>query len=434
MELATPRRPTSPTSASRLAAPRITAGTAGPGWPGLARARELLNRFSLVADALLVLVLVAVLGTPRSGTINGTLLTADQRAVAIALSTLLCLALIWRRRFPLIVFGFMCVVAIVQWLAGYVLVADAALLVGLYTVAARRSRWQSLIAAAALELGIAGVVIRWTPAPGALPLFIFLTGMAVAAYVLGVNIQTRRAYLVSLEDRARRAEHERDQQSQLAAASERTRIAREMHDIVAHNLSVMIALADGAAYAARTGSPNAERAARQVSDTGRQALTEMQRLLGVLRADEPAAQRAPQPGIEALDELVNQVRAAGLITSLTITGAPFALPATVALAVYRVTQEALTNVLKHAKSPSEAKVVLAYAEPVVTLTVTDDGASGAHRAEHGGHGLTGMAERVAMFDARIDAGPKNGDGWRVHTSINTSPPAPTSAGRVEDAG
>jgi signal transduction histidine kinase len=252
-----------------------------------------------------------------------------------------------------------------------------------------------------------------------LALFIFLTGMAVAAYVLGVNIQTRRAYLASLEDRAQRAEHERDQQSQIAAANERTRIAREMHDIVAHNLSVMIALADGAAYAARTGSPKAERAARQVSDTGRQALAEMQRLLGVLRANEPAAQRAPQPGVEAMDDLVNQVRAAGLATTLTITGAPFPLQATVALALYRVTQEALTNVLKHANSPSEAKVVLGYDEPVVTLTITDDGAAGPTASGRGGHGLTGMAERVAMFDARIDAGPMPGGGWRVHTSITT---------------
>jgi signal transduction histidine kinase len=403
------------------------AGPGGAGWPGLTRVRDLVNRFPLLADAAFVIVMLVALGTPRGGTLNDAVLGSQHQAVELVLSALLCAALIWRRRFPLIVFGFMCVVASVQWLAGYVLVADAALLVALYTVAAHRSRRQSLIAAAVLELGIGGVVVRWTPAPGTLPLFIFLTGMALAAYVLGVNIQTRRAYLASLEDRARRAEHERDQQSQIAAATERTRIAREMHDIVAHNLSVMIALADGAAYAARTGSPDAERAARQVSDTGRQALTEMQRLLGVLRGSEPAASRAPQPGVEALDDLVNQVRAAGLATTLTITGAPFPLPATVALAVYRVTQEALTNVLKHANSPSDAKVVLAYAEPVVTLTITDDGKAGRERVGHAGHGLTGMAERVAMFGARIDAGPVPDAGWRVHTSISVDPrPAPTT--------
>jgi signal transduction histidine kinase len=381
------------------------------------------NRFPLVADWTLVIVMLIVVGTPRGGTLGGAVLVAEHETVGLVLSAVLCAALIWRRRFPLLVFGFMCVVASAQWLGGYVLVADAALLVGLYTVAAQRPRRQSLIAAGVLELGIGAVVIRWAPAPGALPLFIFLTGMAVAAYVLGVNIQTRRAYLASLEDRAQRAEHERDQQSQIAAANERTRIAREMHDIVAHNLSVMIALADGAAYAARTGSPDAERAARQVSDTGRQALTEMQRLLGVLRDSEPAVSRAPQPGVDALDDLVNQVRTAGLATTLTITGAPFPLPATVALAVYRVTQEALTNVLKHATSPSEANVTLAYAEPVVTLTITDDGTTNAGQPERGGHGLTGMAERVAMFGARIDAGPKPTGGWQVRTSIDTNSPA-----------
>jgi signal transduction histidine kinase len=380
----------------------------------------LVNRFPLVADWTLVIVLLIVVGTPRGGTLRGAVLAAEHETVGLVLSAVLCAALVWRRRFPLIVFGFLCVVASAQWLAGYVLVADATLLVALYTVAALRPRRQSLIAAGVLELGIGAVVIRWAPAPGALPLFIFLTGMAVAAYVLGVNIQTRRAYLASLEDRARRAE-------QIAAANERTRIAREMHDIVAHNLSVMIALADGAAYAARTGSPDAERAARQVSDTGRQALTEMQRLLGVLRGSEPAASRAPQPGVDALDDLVNQVRAAGLATTLTFTGAPFPLPATVALAVYRVTQEALTNVLKHAASPSEATVSLAYAEPVVTLTITDDGAPGTGRSA-GGHGLTGMAERVAMFGALIDAGPRPAGGWQVRTSINTRSPASRGEG------
>jgi signal transduction histidine kinase len=130
---------------------------------------------------------------------------------------------------------------------------------------------------------------------------------------------------------------------------------------------------------------------------------------------------------------VNQVRSAGLATTLTITGAPFALPATVALAVYRVTQEALTNVLKHANSPSEAKVTLAYAKPAVTLTVTDDGAPGNPRSGPGGHGLTGMAERVAMFGARIDAGPLPGGGWRVHTQLSAATPA-VSVSATEEAG
>jgi signal transduction histidine kinase len=400
------------------------ADPAGFGWPILVRARELVHRFPAISEALFVVLVFALLGTPRTG--SGHALTNERDLAGLVLSALLCGALIWRRRFPLIVFGFMCGVAAVQWLSGYTPVADATLLVALYTVAAHRPRRQSLIAAAVLEAGIGAVVVGWTPAAGTLTLFIFLTGMATAAYVLGVNIRTRRAYLASLEDRARRAERERDQQSQIAAATERTRIAREMHDIVAHNLSVMIALADGAAYAARTGSPDADRAARQVSDTGRAALSEMQRLLGVLRGAEQAASRTPQPGVDALDDLVNQVRKAGLATTLTITGAPFALPATVGLAVYRVTQEALTNVLKHANSPSEARVTLAYAEPLVTLTITDDGAPGQARPGPGGHGLTGMAERVAMFGARIDARALPTGGWRVHTRLNAANPAPTA--------
>ncbi|HEX3786009.1 MAG TPA: sensor histidine kinase [Pseudonocardiaceae bacterium] len=412
------------------------AGQAAAGWPGIAWLRDRLNRHPMLADACFALLLMGLLGSRGSGNFRGAELVGQHDAVGLTLGLVLCAALIWRRRYPLTVFCFMCVVAATQWSIGLVLVADAALLVGLYTIAAHCPRRPALVAGGVLEAGILGAVIRWTPPPGMLTSFIFLSGMALAAFVLGVNIQTRRAYLASLEDRTLRAERERDQQSQIAAASERTRIAREMHDIVAHNLSVMIALADGAAFAARTGSPDAERAARQVSDTGRGALTEMQRLLGVLRGAEPTTLRAPQPGVEQLDDLVNQVRSAGLPTSLTISGAPFPLSATVALAIYRVTQEALTNVLKHATAPTEATVRLRYDDPVIELSITDNGSGGAKGGRTvGGHGLTGMRERVALFDGTLDVGPTPAGGWRVHAWIGGSgqPEQHSSEARIDDA-
>jgi signal transduction histidine kinase len=309
-----------------------------------------------------------------------------------------------RRRYPLPVFGFMCGVAAVQWWSGVLLVADAALLVALYTVAATCDRRAALSAAGVLEAGALLASLKWAPAVGWLPSFVFLSGMVVAAFVIGVYVGTRRAFTASLEDRTRRAE--------------RARIAREMHDIVAHNLSVMIALADGAAFAARTGSPEAEGAARQVSETGRQALAEMHRLLGVLREPEPEGSRAPQPGIEQLDDLVGQVRSAGLATSLTVSGRPFPLPGTAQLAVYRLVQEALTNVLKHADSPTSAHVRLRYSKPALDLDISDDGRPKSHQSD-GGHGLTGMRERAAMFGGEVQAGPRPGGGWRVAVRLDT---------------
>jgi signal transduction histidine kinase len=396
-------------------------GQAAAGWPGVAGLWEWLNRHPLIADACFAILLTGLLGVRGGGDVRDGVVVTHRDVLGLILGVVLCVALAWRRRYPLCIFAFMCALAATQWSIGLVLPADAALLVGLYTVAAHCPRRSALIAAGVLEAGVLAVVIHWTPAPGPLTSFIFLSGMATAAFVLGVNIQTRRDYLASLEDRALRAEHERDQQSQIAAAGERTRIAREMHDIVAHNLSVMIALADGAAFAARTGSPDAERAARQVSDTGRGALTEMQRLLGVLRGADSTALRAPQPGVEQLDDLVDQVRSAGLPTSLIISGAPFPLSATVALAIYRVTQEALTNVLKHASAPTEATVELRYDRPVVELSIRDDGTGNAtHPGAVSGHGLTGMRERVALFGARLDAGPAPTGGWRVHVRISGS--------------
>jgi signal transduction histidine kinase len=393
--------------------PRAAAPAAAHAWPGLAWLRERTGRHPLTADAGLAALLLLV-ATFRRGEL------ADHRALSVVLGVLLIAPLVWRRRHPFAVFGVVCVVAATQWLLGRVLVADLALLVALYTVAAHCDRRKALSAAAVIEVGVLLAVIRWAPPQGVLTGFVFLSGMATAAFVLGVNIRTRRAYLESLEDRALRAEHERDQQAQLAAASERARIAREMHDVVAHNLSVMIALADGAAFAARSNSAETEAAARHVAQTGRQALTEMHRLLGVLRNGEDSP-RAPQPGIDQIDDLVAQVRTAGLPTSFTMTGRPFPLPSTAQLAVYRLIQEALTNVLKHADSPTEAKVTLHYDDPVVTLGVIDDGRgdSARHNPGSGGHGLSGMRERAAVFNGSVEAGPRQTRGWQVRATLDS---------------
>jgi signal transduction histidine kinase len=341
------------------------------------------------------------------------------------------------------VFAWLYLVALAQWWFGRWVLIDVALLVALYAVVAGRDRRQALVAAGLVEIGAVLAALRWFgDYQNVLGAVIFLSGLVTAAFVLGVNTHTRRAYLASLEDRALRAEREQDQRSQLATATERARIAREMHDIVAHNLSVMIALADGVAFATETDPQAAKGAAEQVSSTGRQALGEMQRLVSMLRGTDRPVPRAPQPGLDQIDELLTQVRAAGLPTTLTVSGTPFPVPPSAQLAVYRVVQESLTNILKHANNPNRAQVTMSYAEPTIIIYVLDDGrteparapGNAGHRATGGtgqgpidragqgpidraGHGLTGMRERAMVFGGHVDAGPGRHGGWQVRAIL-----------------
>jgi signal transduction histidine kinase len=195
-----------------------------------------------------------------------------------------------------------------------------------------------------------------------------------------------------------------------------------MHDIVSHNLSVMVALADGAVFAQSSTPDKAAAAMRQISGTGRQALTDMRRILGVLRADEPDALRHPMPGIAALDALLDQVRATGLPTRLHLDGNPACVPAAAQLTVYRLVQEALTNTLKHTPGGTRAQVRVRCRAEAVSVEVTDDGhgrAASAPGPPHGyGHGIPGMRERVAAYGGTLDAGPLPGGGWRVAARLD----------------
>ncbi|MFJ8002625.1 sensor histidine kinase [Streptomyces sp. NPDC096310] len=252
--------------------------------------------------------------------------------------------------------------------------------------------------------------------------------------LLGLAVRSRQEYTASLVERARRLEIERDQQARLAAAAERARIAREMHDIIGHNLSVITGLADGGSYAAEKNPRRAVEALEAIGTTSRQALTELRRLLDVLRENSDgetveAAELAPQPALADLHHLVDGVRAAGLPVRMTVRGHADPLPAGQQLTVYRVVQEALTNTLKHADptdragEPTRADVDVSYARDGVTATVTDSGAPGpAHRGEPAtvtGRGLTGMRERAALYDGTLEAGPlpHPADGWRVRLHL-----------------
>ncbi|MBG0828010.1 sensor histidine kinase [Planomonospora sp. ID67723] len=336
----------------------------------------------------------------------------------LILHAALAAPLVWRRRAPLTVFFAVAAAAFAQWLADVESLTDVALLVALYTVASRSTWRRTLAAACVLEGGILLAAARWsTPEGGFLRPVVFLTAVAVAVAVTGTNIRIRRAHLGALEDRAVRLERERDQRARLAVAGERARIAREMHDIVTHNLSVMVALADGAVFAQHRSPDRATAAVRQIADTGRQAITDMRRALGVLRADEPDELRHPMPGMGQLEPLAGRMRAAGLPTSLEIEGEPAAVPAAAQLTVYRLVQEALTNTLKHAPSGTRAEVRVRCSGDAVTVEVTDDG--GARRADpSSGHGILGMRERAAAYGGTLEAGPLPGRGWRVRATLD----------------
>jgi len=337
---------------------------------------------------------------------------------AVLVQVALTLPLVVRRVWPSAVFGFIFGVSAVAGLLNVHLVVSFALVVALYTVAAYEPRRRALAAAGLLEGGViaAGIslagIVWWH-------LAILGTGMVAAALGLGLYTATRRAYLKELHDRAERLERERDQQQELAANAERARITREMHDIVAHNLAVMIALSDGAAAASAGSSPQAAKAMRTVSATGRQALADTRRLLSGPGEDAGQdGERQPLPDLSGLDALVARVRAAGLPVSYELQGAPAPLSAGVQLTVYRLVQEALTNTLKHAGAGASAVVRLWYLPGEVRLLVEDDGAGArAPQPDTGGRGLAGMRQRVQTFGGEVQAGPRSPAGWRVSARL-----------------
>ena len=389
----------------------------GPQTPAMLGGFPRTPRAGQLADAGLVVLIFLVglpsaIGRPQGNAWLGLLLGAG-----------LAVPLLWRRRFPLPVFLVISAVAFLQWSSDRPLFADVALLVAFYTIAARDSLRRSVLAACVLEVGCLLAAASWAPHGPWLVLFVLLSGMAAAAFFVGTTMRARRAHLAELEDRAQRLELERDQQARLAVAGERARIAREMHDIVAHNLSVMIALADGASLTIREDAERAAVAIGQVSATGRQALSQMRRLLGVLRDDDDdsATAMAPQPGLGDLEHLLAQVRLVGLRGELVTEGQPPAqLAPGLQLTVYRLVQEALTNVLKHAVGATVAVVRLTFRHDRLEVEVTDDGTGSASRSS-GGHGITGMRERAAVYGGVVEAGPSARTGWRVRSGFDLTP-------------
>jgi signal transduction histidine kinase len=287
-----------------------------------------------------------------------------------------------------------------------VLVADLAALVALYYLVVHGPRRFARIGLGVALLG--GAVMSWRASfPGVLDGFVLGTAVVTAEVLLAALLADRR---VSRGARLAALEVERDRQAEIGAVQERARIARELHDVVAHSLAVMVAQADGGRYAAREDRDAASRALAQIAETGRDALAQMGRLLGVLRAGEEGAD---------LPRLVGRLAGAGLPVELKVEGRPRELSREVQLCVHRVAQEALTNVLKHADSPRRVEVVLRYLSSEVALSVRDDGRAIA-AGDGRGHGLAGMRERVALHGGTLHAGARAGGGYEVRARL----PAP----------
>ncbi|MFE0461058.1 sensor histidine kinase [Kitasatospora sp. NPDC058965] len=307
-------------------------------------------------------------------------------------------------------------------------------LVFAYTGAAFGSTWASRVALVGSLLAGPVTIARFegygggdTPGGHSLAQRLFVAGLMSTPFILcwawGRLTRVRRAYLTELEDRAARLERERDAQAKVAVAAERARIARELHDVVAHNVSVMIVQADGAAYVMDSSPAQAKEALGTIAATGRQALVEMRRLLGVLRSADAAEEYVPQPSVEELPELLEQVRTAGLPVEFSTSGTPRELPRGVELTVYRIVQEALTNVRKHGGPNVSARVAVDFGDRDLNVLIEDDGRGSTDEqltrggADGMGHGLIGMRERIGMVSGSLDAGPRPGGGFRIRAVL-----------------
>ncbi|TFV64890.1 UNVERIFIED_ORG: sensor histidine kinase [Bacillus sp. AZ43] len=341
---------------------------------------------------------------------------------AFVVGLLLTVPLAWRRTAPVPAAAVVVGAGLLELaVVGEFLPANVAALVMVFSLAAYAPRWASRAGLAAGLVGAVLAALRYY-SPGASDGLIPAAGAigvsVVAAWALGDLRRARLQRLAALEERAQLLELERDQEMRLAATAERARIARELHDVVAHSLSVVIAQADGGRYAGKTDPEAATGALEAIAATGRQALTDMRSLLGVLR-EGGGEEYAPQPDVAAIPALVEDVRASGLDVDLIVEGDPRPMPAGPQLAAYRIVQESLTNVLKHAGPAGRAWVRLQWRPESLELSVLDDGrgASAIADPDGKGQGVRGMHERATLHGGRLEAGPRPGGGFGVHAAL-----------------
>ena len=428
--------PGGPTAPGGEVRPELRSELSLPTPPGVARRFWARHPWLTDIGVVLVYLLPLLLATGSPPADRSVAELVNQGVVVLVVSV----ALVFRRHAPLLVLVISAAGLFVSYPA-YSPFDTVALLIALYAAAVYRSAGSAWIGFGASALaGFLAAAVR----PGDLGDAWIAIGSQyavtmLAATLVGVNVGNRKRYVAALLELAAQLAEERDRQARLARIAERARIAREMHDIIAHSLSVMVALADGSNAVAVADPAGAQTAMREVAATGRASLGEMRRLLGVLTEPESGAATAstatdvppaiatplrPQPGTEQLADLVESFRVAGLPTRLEREGPSPANPG-LQLAIYRIVQESLTNVLRYAAGSTLVTVRLRMNDDRVEIVVADNSAAPSAPASQGsGLGLIGLQERVALYGGTLEAGPRDGDGWQVRATMTIEPGEP----------
>jgi signal transduction histidine kinase len=362
---------------------------------------------ALLATAFLVLVLVGHFTASGDAGVD----YRDPDAFSVVLSLAAAVPYYFRRHAPLAVLLISETAVVVLTVRDYQTgAAPSVLLVGLFTVAAWSNVRDRVIGVTAMAIGLTIVAVSGIPGAGGADV-VFNVVFYSAAYLFGSTMRNRRLYSEQLEARADALEKERAEEAKRAVAEERLRIAQELHDVVAHSMGVIAVQAGVGAHVIDTDPDEAKKSLDAISRTSRSTLAEIRRMLGVLRDDESASYE-PAPGLADLDRLVRDVRGAGLDVDVRKEGPRTELPPGVDFTAYRIVQEALTNVLKHA-GRARASVLVGYEEGALRLEIVDDGRGVNGQAAAGGHGLMGMRERVGVYGGSFEAGPRTGGGFRV---------------------
>ena len=368
----------------------------------------------------------------------------------VTLGVLLVLPLLWRRQAPLAAALGVALVCLVQVaVLDQPHPADIAVPIAVYSAAAFGTRVESRLVLGLGLLGAGIAALDWRnlyshpleQLPQIAIQAFFMAMFVALAWVLGDVVRRRKAVLARLAQQNAALARDHAQRTRLASQEERAAIAREMHDVVAHSLAVVVVQADGALYAARRAldaPPGiaADRAALEraaqtletLADTARSSLADTRRLVGVLRDEGAGAEFAPLQGLAYLDDLAQGVRDSGVAVDVVVRGRVDDLPREVDLAAYRVVQESLTNVLKHAGPDVTVDVDVLRTPAVLLVRVTDDGAGQASDGDGEGNGILGMSERVEVLGGTVHAGPRTRGGWEVVASLPVEPPAPSPGG------
>ncbi|WP_079657431.1 sensor histidine kinase [Streptomyces sp. 3214.6] len=385
--------------------------------------RRWLAHHARIRDALpsVAVVLVAVAASAA-----GTSGWHTPRATWVAWTALSCVPLVFRSRWPLPVV----VLTLAVDLTGMALAPDhaftpAASLVALYTLATRNDRRTAWITGVTASIAIMGAYDATHQGPLLVGTSLLRFDFAIAATALGDAVRSRRRHLAQVEARAESAERTREEEARRRVTEERVRIARELHDVVAHHITLVNAQAGVAHHLMRTDPDRAYEALAHIKDNSRAALDELRATVGLLRqSDDAPGSRAPIPRLADLDALVSGVRSGGLCVSLSRTGVPRPLAPSTELTAYRIIQEALTNTHKHARA-AHAEVALEYGVTALRVTITDDGPPHAPKRLGTGHGLIGMRERAAAVGGTVTTGPRPEGGFRVVAELPLSlTPAP----------